>query len=229
MPDPIYAYVPYDVTGSTISTLTNWRYHWNATATNSASNLVYGQTAQGVRLNAVAYGDSYYAWGHSQTTGYFDSRTNAADYRVAREHDDLHAHLAACRELDESEPGKRAFELLKEFVPEAKPERSGGFYVTSSEGSRFYIERGYPNGNVFRLGGECSCGPSCDFPCHQRAGIAPPCKPCGCALEGERKVARYCLHPKKPHPTDDTCLAQMLLLEEDENLFLRTANESLVR
>lgn len=26
----------------------------------------------------------------------------------------------------------------------------------------------------------CKCGRDCEFPCHQRAGIAPACPSCGC-------------------------------------------------
>lgn len=41
-------------------------------------------------------------------------------------------------------------------------------------------------------------------------------------------VARFCIHPSFPVPTDDNVLSQKLMIEANEELFLRTANRTLV-
>lgn len=42
-----------------------------------------------------------------------------------------------------------------------------------------------------------------------------------------RKIERFCIHPEKQIPLPDNMLAQKLLLEADEQTFLRTANRSI--
>lgn len=44
--------------------------------------------------------------------------------------------------------------------------------------------------------------------------------------EQGREVRRYCIHPVIACPDEDTMLTQKLWLENDEELFLRTANAS---
>ena len=228
-------------------------YHasdWWTAPTSATTSILYGLSEGEIAINATTWGDNYYAWGRTTDTGglwhvavptYVMNGTGPVTmpppYRESDEQRALRIHVAACRKLDRGPEGERAWHLLREFLGdrdrreiEARRERgeltNGGFYVDGSAGGRYYIERGYPNGNVRRLGGDCSCGSDCEFPCHQRIGIAPPCDSCGCALERERFVARYCLHPPEPVPTDDTCLAQMLFLQHDERGFERAANIS---
>lgn len=47
-------------------------------------------------------------------------------------------------------------------------------------------------------------------------------------IEGDCVRARYCIHPREDVPNEDTMLAQKLLLEANEDEFLRVANATRV-
>jgi hypothetical protein len=42
--------------------------------------------------------------------------------------------------------------------------------------------------------------------------------------ENDKPLSRYCIHPRDAVPDEDTMLMQMLMLETNEQEFLRIAN-----
>lgn len=116
-----------------------------------------------------------------------------------------------CKELQASPAGKKAKRLLLENLSEPQTEtyfRHGHFFCTPSqdgplEDRRIYVvERGYPNGNIRQVKLKRS-----------RAGqwFWYPTK-------------TYCYQTAEPHAIDDILLAQKLLIEHEEDYFLKEAN-----
>lgn len=124
-------------------------------------------------------------------------------------------HAEACAKLDRGRAGERATELLLSYLlpyQQRTALRCGYFDVcihdpklvkycldhelpVMFETMRFRIYRGFPNGNV------------------------------------KLKTARdrhfrftFCLHPMEPYPTDDICLAQMMMILATPNDFIQQAN-----
>jgi hypothetical protein len=96
---------------------------------------------------------------------------------------------------------KRAEELLITHLTDAQRsdlKRDGFFFVESQLGKRYRIRKGR-EGNVDRY---------CD--------------------KGEKIVGKLCIHPQAYVPDFDTMLAQKLMLEHNEQEFLRVANETRV-
>jgi hypothetical protein len=106
---------------------------------------------------------------------------------------------AAARQREVAEAKERAEALLRYSLDEEQAKRFAErreFVVTSRSGRRYRITHGTA-GNVLEL--------------HP---------------ESEKTLARYCIHPAAHLPEADVMLAQKLLLETDEEAFLRIANRT---
>lgn len=117
---------------------------------------------------------------------------------AANDADFLAQHEAA-RELDRqaAESSKRATALLIQHLDKAQVadfRANRQFIVHSRDGVRRYRVDYGRAGNVKLLG------------------------------DGDRVVAKFCIHPDSPCPNEDVMLAQKLMLETDEEEFLRIAN-----
>lgn len=117
-----------------------------------------------------------------------------------------------CKELQASPAGKRAKKLLVENLSEAQTEsyfRNGYFFCVPTgqdkplEERRIYvIERGYPNGNILLVKQKLSRGGQWHW----------------------YPVKTYCYQTAEPHAVDDILLSQKLLIEHEEEYFLKEAN-----
>lgn len=121
-----------------------------------------------------------------------------------------------CNRYQASEAGRKAKRLLLENLTPIQEEdyfRYGHFFVVPRsqeevplhERRLYVIERSFPNGNILRVKQEMTL--------NKRHFKWFPEK-------------TYCFHTKDPHAIDDILLAQKLVLENDENEFLKQANES---
>jgi len=108
---------------------------------------------------------------------------------------------AAIREDAERErvrAEERAEVLLREVLDEAQLaqlEQHGHVEVTAASGVRYRLRRGWA-GNVDVV--------------HKPRGVC--------------RARRYCIHPRTSVPVADNLVAQLLMLRNDEEQFLRTAN-----
>lgn len=117
-----------------------------------------------------------------------------------------------CKKLQASPAGKRAKKLLIENLSEAQTEsyfRHGYFFCVPTDQDKplekrnvYVVERGYPNGNILQVKQKISKGGRWHW----------------------YPIKTYCYQTEEPHAIDDILLSQKLLIEHEEEHFLKEAN-----
>jgi hypothetical protein len=133
-------------------------------------------------------------------------------HRVAVPRQGQRDYTEACAEMDRTEAGRRAWDLLWSHLTEDQRRQVETHNAFSSSkvhpDAEWYISQGLSVPVVtaiFRRGW-----------------------PCGNVLIKDHRwkfrTMAACLHPPAPYPTDDIVLAQKILWESDHDEFIRTAN-----
>lgn len=190
----------YWTTGT--GTATNQAISVQLTATNHA---VWSQWTTGYTVPMVPYQTPIYV--PLEPTPEERAAQEAARQEALRRYEE--------QQRERREADKRAEALLRAHLSDeqrAEYELGQVFHVRSRSGRLYRVTRGW-SGNVFELREEPEV-------------IAPDGRVQQNGAPRLVEVARYCIHPREYTPDADNMLAQALLLQADEEEFLRIANRT---
>lgn len=175
----------------------------NQCATGSTQNAASNQAAQ-ISINDIqtCYGGLWQEWSRQYAVDSEEHRANLERIRlaeVARIEAETARIQASVAKREAAESAART--LLLQNLDQAQAAeftKSRQFEVISRDGARRYRVEYGTAGNVKLLNGE------------------------------GKPVSKFCIHPQVLCPTEDVMLAQKLLLDADEEEFLRIANRTAV-